>query len=230
MKIEEQKLAIGLRRKGLTYSEILQRVPVAKSTLSLWLQEVHLAKKQRQLITDKRRAAQLRGGEARRAQRLRTIDLIVNGSKKDIGTLNKKEMWLIGLSLYWAEGSKEKMYTGASGIDFSNTDPKMIRLFVKWLVNCCDISMQRIYAHIYIHEYQRKNADEAVKYWSHSSGLTASQITGVYFKRHNPKSNRHNYNKKYYGTLRVRVKSSSELLRKVQGWVEGICAHGWGIV
>ena len=230
MKIKERKTAIELRRKGFTYSEILKRVPVAKSTLSLWLQEVHLAKKQYQRLTDKKRAAQLRGGAVRHAQRLFTIDTILKKSRIEVRTLNKRELWLIGLSLYWAEGSKEKMYTGASGIDFSNTDPKMIRLFVKWLINCCNISMQRIYAHIYIHEYQRRNAGEAVKYWSNTSGLAISQITGVYFKRHNPKSNRHNYNKKYYGTLRVRVKSSSELLRKIQGWVEGVCAQDWEIV
>ena len=208
----------------------MKKVPVAKSTIALWLQQVHLAKRQHQRLTDKRKAAQLRGGAARHEQRLQTIDSILKSSLIDIGTLNKKEMWLVGLVLYWAEGSKEKMYTGASGVDFSNTDPKMIRFFVKWLTKCCDISLQRIYAHIYIHEYQRKNVEEAVKYWSNASRLATHQITGVYFKRHNPKSNRHNYNKKYYGTLRVRVKSSSELMRKIQGWVEGICAQDWGIV
>jgi len=61
MKADEQKRAIGFRKKGLTYNEILKRVPVAKSTLSLWLREVGLAKRQRQRLTEKRKAAQLRG-------------------------------------------------------------------------------------------------------------------------------------------------------------------------
>lgn len=230
MKADEQKRAIGFRKKGLTYNEILKRVPVAKSTLSLWLREVGLAKRQRQRLTEKRKAAQLRGGAARRKQRLDAISAILKSSGLDIGTLNKKELWMIGVALYWAEGGKEKMYANAIGIDFSNTDPKMIHFFIQWLTKCCNIPTSRIYAHLYIHEYQRSNADKAVKYWSSSGGLSTSQVTGVYFKRHNPKSNRHNYNEKYYGTLRVRVKRSSELVRKIQGWVEGMCAQSWGVV
>jgi hypothetical protein len=230
VKTNQREDAIALRKKGLTYSEILKTVPVAKSTLSLWLRQVRLAKRQEQHLTEKRKAAQMRGGAARRAQRLQTTELILKKARPETGSLSKKELWLVGLVLYWAEGSKEKTYAGANGVDFANTDPRMIRFFVRWLTKCCDVSMRRIYAHLYIHEYQRKSAGEAVTYWSDMSGLATYQITGVYFKRHNPKSNRHNYNKKYYGTLRVRVKSSSELMRKIQGWVEGIDAQNWGIV
>jgi len=50
---EDYKKAIELRKKGLSYSEILKCVPVAKSTLSLWLRSVGLSKKQRQRLTDK---------------------------------------------------------------------------------------------------------------------------------------------------------------------------------
>ena len=36
----------NLRREGMTYSEILKIIPVAKSTISLWLREVGLSKKE----------------------------------------------------------------------------------------------------------------------------------------------------------------------------------------
>ena len=49
-KIEEKQKAIALRKRGYSYSEILAEVPVAKSTLSLWLRSVGLAKKQKQLL------------------------------------------------------------------------------------------------------------------------------------------------------------------------------------
>src|SRR3989339_831614 len=39
-KENQKKLAVELRRLGLSYSEILNKVPVAKSTLSLWLSEI----------------------------------------------------------------------------------------------------------------------------------------------------------------------------------------------
>ena len=230
MKGAEKESAVALRRKGLTYREILAQVPVAKSTLSLWLREVHLAQKQAQQLTERRKAAQLRGGAARRRQRLETTASIVGKSRTQIGKLNLREMWLIGLTLYWAEGSKEKLYAGASGVDFSNTDPRMIAFFIRWLQKCCKVELSRIYAHIYIHEYQKDRVNEARDYWARVSGLSPAHITGVYFKRHNPKSRRHSFNKEYYGTLRVRVKKSSGLMRQVQGWVEGVCEKDWGIV
>lgn len=45
--------AVALRKEGKVYSEILKEVPVAKSTLSLWLRDVGLAKAQKQRITQK---------------------------------------------------------------------------------------------------------------------------------------------------------------------------------
>lgn len=49
----EKLKAIKLRREGLSYREILRYVPVAKSTLSLWLRDVGLAKRQTQRLTKK---------------------------------------------------------------------------------------------------------------------------------------------------------------------------------
>lgn len=46
MKYSEYKIAIELRKRGLSYSEILMQVPVAKSTLSIWLHSVGLSKTQ----------------------------------------------------------------------------------------------------------------------------------------------------------------------------------------
>ncbi len=48
-KKEERKKAIQLRKKGLSYSKILKQVPVAKSTLSLWLRSVGLTKRQKKI-------------------------------------------------------------------------------------------------------------------------------------------------------------------------------------
>lgn len=86
-KLKEREHAIELRRQGLTYSEILKRVPVAKSTLSVWLGEVQLTTKQQQRITEKKRSAMLRGAQARRAQRLSSSKLIFSSAHKRIGVV-----------------------------------------------------------------------------------------------------------------------------------------------
>ena len=47
-KIEEKNKAIKLRKQGKTYVDILRAVPVAKSTLALWLKEAKLSQAQNQ--------------------------------------------------------------------------------------------------------------------------------------------------------------------------------------
>ena len=58
LKQSEKAKAIAFRKEGKTYSEILKKVPVAKSTLSLWLRDVGLSKTQKQKITVKKHKAQ----------------------------------------------------------------------------------------------------------------------------------------------------------------------------
>jgi hypothetical protein len=151
MKSYLKEKAINLRRNGLSYSQILEQVPVARSTLSLWLRSVNLSKRSKQKLTARRLAALRRGGEARRRQRILSTQKILNESIKEVGLISQRELWLIGTMLYWAEGTKEKDRHG-SGVQFTNSDPQMIRLFLKWLSEICKIPKERIYFDIFIHE------------------------------------------------------------------------------
>ena len=62
--------AIELRKEGLTYNEILARLPIAKSTLSNWLHSAGMAKFQNQRLTAKKLEAIGKGGAAKKAQRI----------------------------------------------------------------------------------------------------------------------------------------------------------------
>ena len=102
-KIELNKKAIALRKKGATYSTILEKVPVAKSTLALWFKEVKLSVPQQQRITKNRLEAGLRGGLAKRKQRILKMQNIIQKAEEGIGPISKRELWLIGIVLYWGE-------------------------------------------------------------------------------------------------------------------------------
>ena len=93
VKLKEKELAIKLRRRGLSYNEILRKVPVAKSSLSLWLKSVGLAKKQKQRLTKKKLAAARRGWEARRNKRLVSTTLIKDKARAEIKNISKRELW-----------------------------------------------------------------------------------------------------------------------------------------
>jgi len=132
-KKKQKQLAVMLRKQGKTYSEILEKVPVAKSTLSLWLRDVGLAKRQRRRLTEKMRKAGVRGGQRRHEQRIEETKEIFKQAKREVEKISERDLWLIGVMLYWAEGTKEKEHNTGVSIDFANSDARMIRIFLMWL-------------------------------------------------------------------------------------------------
>lgn len=224
------KKAIHLRQTAHSYSEILKEIPVAKSTLSLWLRSIGLSKKQHQKLTQKRLHAARRGGEARRRIRLETTQTITQEASKDIVSLSKRDLWLMGVMLYWAEGSKEKEYRPGLGVQFTNSDPYMLKLFLKWLLEICEVNKDDIDFEIYVHESSRNRLHDVIRYWSRMLNQPKSIFGRIYFKKNQVKTNRRNIGAGYYGIVRIKVRKSSSLLRKIMGWVRGINKYYWGVV
>ena len=226
MKNDLKNLAVNLRRRGLTYSEILVKVPVAKSTLSSWLHSVSLAKKQYQRLTEKKKLAQQKGAAAKHQQRLDLTKKISEEALKEMRRLNNEHLWLAGIMLYWAEGTKEKDSSIGARMAFNNSDPRMIKLFLKWLAEIIKIPARELDFSIYIHK--TANVEKALNFWSKIIPCDKGKIR-VYFKRHNPKTNRKNIGDSYNGLLRIVVQKSANLNRKIAAWVEHICNY-WGVV
>lgn len=222
MLLAHKQKAIKLRREGMSYSEILMLVPVAKSTLSIWLRSVGLSKPQQQRLTAKKLDAGKRGGAARKEARINTTAGIVNKAKKQVGVISKRELFLIGAILYWAEGTKEKEAAPGSGIQFTNSDPKMLRIFLLWLRSACKIEEEKIHFQIYLHETNEDRIREVVKYWSKSLMVAEDRLNKIYFKRSKMSTNRKNTGELYFGLVRIKVRESSGLVRSISGWVKGI--------
>lgn len=217
IKEKEKERALALRKQGLSYNEILRHVPVAKSTLSVWLKDVGLAKEQRQRLTEKRRAAQQKAQEASRNKRIVRETEIIKVAQKEIGRINKREFWLIGAALYWAEGSKQKANLVSQKVSFNNSDPGMILFFDRWLKKACGRKQNEIAYSLYIHK--TGDLERAKNFWG---ALLDTTIERVYFKKHAPKTNRRNIQDTYFGLLRIEVRKSTDLNRKIKGWNLGI--------
>ena len=210
-KDKEKTRAISLRKKGLSYNEILREVPVAKSTLSVWLKNIGIAKPQKQKL------AQQKAQEACRQSRISRETLLVGAAKQEIGKISKRELWLIGIILYWAEGSKQKAHNVSQRVSFGNSDPDMIKLFIRWAkeINRCK-SDDFVYS-LYIHE--TSNTKRARIFWEKTVN---GKISWTYLKKHNPKSRRRNTQDNYHGLLRVDIRRSTDLNRIIRGWSQGI--------
>lgn len=214
--------AIALRKQGLSYSEIRTQIPVAKSTLSDWLHSVGLAKYQKQRLTEKKRLGQIKAAETRRKIRLESSMILREKSLAEAKLLSSDTLWIMGASVYWAEGSKQKPWNVSSRVTFSNMDPEMHRIFLKWLLKYCDTKMTDLAFSIYIHE--QADSELAKKFWAKKMKIQKKDIA-VYFKRHNLKPHRHNRGENYHGLLRVAVKQSTNLNRRIAGWIEGMLKY-----
>lgn len=230
MRHEEKKKAIRLRKEGKTYSEILAEISVAKSTLSEWLKSVQLAKSQKQRITKKRKDAALRGAQARRTVRMAEVESFRDDGFVDVGKISNRELWLLGIALYWAEGSKQNNRSPSAGVMFANSDARMIQIFLKWL-EYMKIPMSEIIFELYVHETRKSDVLAFRRWWAHELGVSLGRLSRVYFKKGNPKTNRKNVADLYHGLIRIKVNSSTVLNRKIGGWVHGIVASlGSGVI
>ena len=131
-KVREKELAIALRRKGLTYREILERVPVAKSSISLWLKDFPLTTKEKEILkkrknTDMTRWRAMAGAalSQRRVERDKALFLV---AREEFQTAIREPLFQVGIALYWAEGAKR-----ASTFSFINSDVDMTILMLDWV-------------------------------------------------------------------------------------------------
>lgn len=220
-KEKEKEKAIELRRKGYSYSEILKQVPVAKSSLSLWLKSVGLSKRQEQRLTEKKLAAMKRGWEARHRQKVEITEQIKKEAKEEIGKISKRDLWIAGIALYWGEGAKERRHGALARLD--NSDPELIKLYLKWLLDVCGVAKKEIYFRISLHESAKDRLGEVKKYWLEVTGFPSGHFQKITWKKNKIKKKRRYNEIGYYGLLSVGVRRSVNFNRKIQGWIEGIC-------
>ena len=167
-----------------------------------------------------------RGWLAKKQQRLDLLDKIKSDTRKDIKKLTSKDLWLTGVLLYWAEGSKEKRNSIGQQVKFSNSDPRMIMIFLKWLGEIMKINNNNINFELYIHK--TANLNKALNYWSQILSCPKDKFR-VYFKQPKTNTNRKNIGNSYNGLIRLSVKRSSILNRKIAAWIEHICNY-WEVV
>ncbi|MBU4480119.1 hypothetical protein KKG48_01590, partial [Patescibacteria group bacterium] len=105
-KIKEKNLAIKLRKKGKSYSQIKEIVDVGKGTLSEWLKDLPLSREQLVNLRDKNPKRIENYRNTCRKRREDILEKAYNKAKYDIGKFSKRDLFIAGLFLYWGEGTK----------------------------------------------------------------------------------------------------------------------------
>lgn len=212
--------AIKMRRKGLSYNIISNKLNISKSTLSYWFSKDLSSQKVRQEnITEAKKqwAQNIRTYNVKRAEKARQLwkeRMVI--SSRDIDSISERELWLIGIALYWAEGYKKTNWS----IIFSNSDPEMNKLMMKFFRNTCCIPLEKMRAQVHI--YPNLSAKKTIEYWAEVTGIPKSQFTKPIIQI-SKRSKLKRGNTLPYGTLRIRI-NDVLLVNKIKGWIDGL-AH-----
>ncbi|MEU9039118.1 hypothetical protein AB0D45_30025 [Streptomyces sp. NPDC048352] len=206
-----------LRLQGMTYDQIQLELGCSKSSISLWVRD--LPKPDRRRTREEASAIARRGWERTLLTRDTERRRVKQQAAAEIGQMSDRELFLTGVGLYWAEGSKDKPYDRRERVIFVNSDPGMISVYLAWL-RLVGVNPEHLRYCVTIHE--TANAADAVRFWANLVGVDADRFLKTALKRHNPKTIRKNTGENYYGCLTVRVLQGADPYRRIEGWWCGI--------
>lgn len=200
-----------LRTQGLSYNEIVARLGVSKSSVSLWVRDIPCPERFRYVHNERRQEGLRKYNEARTAGHMAETE----AAAAEIGNLTDRELLIAGAIAYWCEGAKSKPNRKANRVVFINSDPGLTRFFLLFL-DVAGVNRDDWVLRVHIHE--NADAEAAQQFWLGVTGAHPSQFRSPTLKRHNPKTPRTNVGEDYHGCLRIDVRRSAALYRRIEGW------------
>ncbi len=213
--LKQKMQAQALRRKGLSYREILVSIKVSKSTISKWCKDIKLTRLQKNRLTIKKQFGQRKGSivaaeNKRRVRIQRTLE-IRKEAKRFLGKRSKRDLFLTGIALYAAEGSKTDRQVG-----FANSDPLLIKFMMQWFLKYLRVPLKKTRGSIWLHE--GLNEKVAKEFWSDLTGIPLDQFHKTYIAKVKPESKKIRKNIHKYGVFSIRF-TDAEKHRKIMGWI-----------
>jgi hypothetical protein len=186
-KAGQKTKAISLRKQGYSYNEICHTLGVAKSTCSVWLRGIKLSEQAISRLVDRKISGQRNAALTLRQYREERDNYIQGKVRKSLTEmkLTSETEKLICAILYWGEGSK-----GESRLTFTNSDPVMVKTFLRLLRKNFKLREEKLSATLHLHEYHHTATQ--LKFWSGLTKIPQGRI-GIYRKVNTGKRKKINY-------------------------------------
>jgi hypothetical protein len=127
-----------------------------------------------------------------------------------------EDLKLSGVLLYWAEGAKLNGKNSCT-VDFANSNPEMIRIFLKFLRKICGVDEKRL--RVYLYCYSNQDIESIKKFWYNLTNIPESQFTKPYIRNDFlPEKSE----KMKYGLAHIRY-ADKKLLIQIDDWIKEYC-------
>lgn len=174
MRTDREK-ARELRLSGKSYREIRSVMNIPISTLSEWFKNDPESQKIFDVLKEKYKSISRDKLKVMYKARLENIELkdksIEKTAREEYVLLRNSPLFISALSLYWGEGDKMSKYQSR----LSNIDPKLIRVYFRFLTEICHLPANRIKSWLLL--YPDLNETESKKYWISNACLPAQNFT-----------------------------------------------------
>lgn len=204
--------AVMLRKQGKMFSEIRAELgQIPKATLSGWLKDIELTDEQqeriRKIMTQNGLIGRQIGAQKNHQKRIERLSNIRRTAETEYKEMHNDELFLAGLLLYLAEGSKK-----SEQFNFMNSDPKLMKFMIMWVTKIGKKDFNMLKFRLYMHELY---ADEQCEnFWINELGANPKQFLKTVYK---PTGRLYKKNPAYKGCLRLEI-SGSELYWKTMAW------------
>ena len=215
MKNQEKSKARELRSQGVAIKKIAEELSVSASSVSLWVRDIELTSDQIIALQNANPIynAQNSGAKARKENAYQ-----VRLTYQETGKLKAKEGDLLhqaGCMLYWGEGDKDRNVCG-----LSNCDPDLLRMFLRFLLEACEVNKEHIKVHVHCYTNNGLSVDDIENFWSKELDLplttftktTANSVSKSSLLKKAP-------NKQIYGTVSIRV-CDTQLVQGIYGAIQ----------
>ena len=219
--IQLREKARALRRQGESIGKISQTLRASKSTVSYWCRDIELSAKQIDALARKQEEGgafgRLRAAEAKRALRISATREEFEHGKRTVGSLNRRDIFMVGAALYWGEGYK----SGNEECGLTNSNPDIIRAFIAWLGQIHNVNPSDLILRVSINQTHMQRIRPVEKYWSKATKISLSQFTRASFIKTRTRKMYANHDE-HFGTLRVKVRRATTLRRRILGSIAEI--------
>ena len=156
--LPKRSKAEELRISGMAIKDIARHLSVSLNTVRMWLKTVSVPKaviacERKRKLEVLSRARQLNADKCFERRKFAQEEGRIQARKRE---------WLhaAGCMLYWGEGGKTE-----SAVSFSNSDPNMLRMFIRFLKTYYDVAEDKIHLQLHYFTDCGRTEDEMQRFW-----------------------------------------------------------------
>lgn len=212
--------ALILYIRGFSYEQISDKLGIAKSTLYYWILRSLDEETRNTLKKSNNKRALIKAYEAVKKKRKRLVYETKRAAKCSATSfsLDKNTSKILCSLLLWAEGEKN-----TKCVRFTNSDPKMIRTFLKLFRTGWHLDEAKLRVTLHLHKYHNELVQ--VGFWSSVTGIPVTQFNKSWVKQSTGTRKKVGYG----GCARISYCSNNialELKETYNALAKRICAEG----